>query len=124
MLIEGISLDAKTVKPIQVDDDNHLQVDVVSSSSSVGTSVVTKVASSATNVTLKVSNSLRLQLFIFNDSTNILYVKFGQTASLSDYTLKILAGGFYELPYPVYTGRVDGIWDSVNGNAYITEMTS
>jgi hypothetical protein len=61
---------------------------------------------------------------IFNDSTAILYVKFGTTASTTSYTVKMLAGQYFEFPGPaIYTGRVDGIWDSATGAARITEDT-
>lgn len=81
------------------------------------------VASSASNVTLQASNAARRGLLIFNDSTQVLYVKFGATASSSSYTVQIAAGGYYEVPQPVYTGQVDGIWASANGNARVTELT-
>jgi|SRR4051812_46513288 hypothetical protein len=89
------------------------------------TSVVTQVASSASSVTLKAANSSRLGFVITNDSTQILYVKFGTTASSSDYTLKMQPGTIYEsAASPRYTGRIDGIWASANGNAYFTELTA
>ena len=84
---------------------------------------VDQVASSATNVTLMAANADRLGLTIHNSSTQILYVKFGATASATSYSVKIAADGFYELKHPVYTGIVDGIWVSADGNAYVTELT-
>jgi hypothetical protein len=30
------------------------------------------------------------------------------------------AGAYYEFPQPCYTGQVDGIWASANGNARLT----
>lgn len=81
------------------------------------------VASSATNVTLKAANASRRGLAIFNDSEAVLYVKFGATASSSSFTVKIAAGGYYEMPQPIYVGIVDGIWASANGNARVTELT-
>jgi hypothetical protein len=88
------------------------------------TATVSQVASSASSVTLKASNASRMGLIIFNDSTAALYVKFGETASTTDFTVKILAGGYFELPFPCYTGKVDGIWAAANGYAYVTEMTA
>ena len=88
------------------------------------TPAVTQVSSSASSVTLKASNANRLGLTIQNDSTAVLYVKFGATASASSYTVKMVAGAYYEAPAPVYTGIVDGIWASATGNAYITELTA
>lgn len=88
------------------------------------TSTLSNVSSSATNVTLLASNANRLNAAIFNDSTQILYVKLGTTASTSSYTVQIAAGGYYELPtVNIYTGIIDGIWASANGNARVTELT-
>jgi hypothetical protein len=84
------------------------------------TATLTPVASSASSVTLFSAVSLVNARAIFNDSTAVLYVKFGATASTSDYTVQIPAGGYYEFPQPLYGGRVDGIWASANGNARLT----
>lgn len=89
------------------------------------TSTLANVASSASNVTLIASNASRKGAYIFNDSTAILYIKFGATASVTSYTVQVAAGGYYELPASpcLYTGIVDGIWASANGNARTTEIS-
>lgn len=83
---------------------------------------VTSVASSATSVTL-LAASARRGATIYNDSTQVLYMKFGITASNTSYTVQLASGDYWEMPYPIYTGRIDGIWASANGNARITELT-
>lgn len=80
------------------------------------------VASSATSVTVLASNASRKGAIIFNDSTKILYMKFGTTASATDFTVKMMPGDYYEIPFG-FTGRLDGLWASVNGNARVTELT-
>lgn len=87
------------------------------------TSAVTSVAGSATSVSLLAANAARKQATVYNESTANLYLKLGATASITSYTVKITAGGYYELPRSGYTGAVDGIWDAANGNARITELT-
>lgn len=88
------------------------------------TSAVTSVASSATNVTILASNATRKQAAVYNESTQILYLKLGTTASVTSYTVQIPASGYYELPgITVYTGQIDGIWASANGNARVTELS-
>lgn len=88
------------------------------------TSTLSNVSSSASNVTLLSSNSSRKGATIFNDSSSALYVKFGATSSTTSFTVKIAAGGYFEVPGPaVYTGILDGIWDSVSGAARVTEIT-
>lgn len=87
----------------------------------LASATVTQVASSATNVTLQAANANRQSLAVFNDSTAALFIKYGATASSTSFTVKVAAGGHWEMPLPAYTGIVDGIWASANGNAYVTE---
>jgi len=90
----------------------------------VQTATLTNVASSASNVTVVAANSSRRALIIVNDSTAILYLKFGATATTSSYSVKLIAGETYNSPIAnVYTGIIDGIWASANGNARVTELT-
>lgn len=87
------------------------------------TATLSNIAASATNVTLLASNASRRGVIIYNDSTKILYVKFGATASATSFTIKMGSDGFYEMHTPVYTGIIDGIWASASGTARITELT-
>ena len=84
------------------------------------TATVANVASSASNVTLFAAAATVSMRTIFNDSSAILYVKFGATASTTSYTVQIAAGGYFEFPVPLYAGQVDGIWASANGAARVT----
>lgn len=79
------------------------------------------VAGAATTTSLLASNSARLGATIYNDSTAILYLKLGATASTTSYTAQLAAGAYYEVPFQ-YTGAIDGIWASATGNARITEL--
>jgi len=89
------------------------------------TATLTNVASSATSVTVLASNANRLGAMIFNDSTQVLFLKFGATASSSSYTTALGPGAYYELPTAhIYSGIIDGIWVSANGNARVTELTA
>ena len=88
------------------------------------TSAVTSVAAAAADTTLLVLNATRKGASIFNDSpTATLYLKLGTAASLTSFTTKVGPGGFYEVPSPVYTGAINGIWDAAVGNARVTEIT-
>lgn len=81
-------------------------------------------SSSASNVTLLASNGARKGATIYNDSTAVLYVKFGVTASATSYNVAMAAGSYFEIPFiPQYTGQIDGIWASAAGAARITELT-
>ena len=84
---------------------------------------ISVVNDSASSVTLKTANSNRLAIIILNASTVGLYVKYGTTASSSDYTQFLEAGEV--LREELYTGRIDGIWESdASGAARITELTA
>jgi hypothetical protein len=78
------------------------------------------VASSASSVTVFAASGTVKARTVFNDSTAVLYLKFGATASTSSYTVQMAAGAYYEFPQPVYGGLVDGIWAAANGNARVT----
>lgn len=87
----------------------------------VDTSNITSVTSSASNVTLLASNPNRKGASIFNDSSQVLYVKFGTTASSTSFTVRLTNNDYYEIPFG-YVGQVDGIWASANGAARVTEL--
>lgn len=99
-------------------------VTVTVTPATVASASLSNVSASASSVTLSAANTSRKGWAIFNDSTTAnLFVKFGTTASATSYTVKILAGGFYEMPGPpIYTGQLDGIWDVAAGAARVTEF--
>ena len=80
------------------------------------------VASSASSVTLFAANTEARARYVFNDSSSVLYIKFGTTASVTSYAVQVAAGAFFTFPTPLYAGRVDGIWAAANGNARTTEL--
>ncbi len=85
------------------------------------TATVAQVASSASAVTLQAANADRRGLRVQNDSTAVLYLKYGAGASLTSYTKKLVAGEYWEMPPNDYSGIVSGIWATTNGFAYVTE---
>lgn len=84
-------------------------------------SAVTSVASSAVEVTLLPENVKRFGATIYNDSTKILFVKFGTGVSTTSFTAKIPSAGYFEVPF-TYAGIITGLWAAVNGAARITEL--
>ena len=107
------------VQTLLTDTAGRLEVNTTGSDST--TSTLTNVAASATNVTLLAANTDRTGAIIVNDGNKNLYIKFGATASTTSFTAKIPSNGYYEVPFS-YTGIIDGIWDSANGSARITEL--
>lgn len=91
---------------------------------SAGTATLSNVSTSGTSATLLSANARRLGATIYNDSSVVLYVKFGTTASSTSFTVAMAAGAYYEIPIgAVYTGRIDGILASSTGTARVTELT-
>lgn len=89
------------------------------------TATLANVASSITSVTLLAANADRLGTVIENESTSVLYVKFGATASATSYTYLVAANTRLDLrsASTEYTGIITGIWVTANGNARVTELT-
>lgn len=100
---------------------------LVQESSQVAASAsVAAVADSATNVTILAANAARKGACIFNTSSAILAIKFGATAVFANsFTARIAPNQLYELPKGrgIYTGIIDGIWetDPGTGSAIVTE---
>jgi hypothetical protein len=59
---------------------------------------------------------------VYNDSSAVLYLKYGTTASATSYTVQVPAGYYFEFPRPIYDGVVEGIWVAANGAARCTEV--
>lgn len=90
----------------------------------VSAAVVVAVAVTAINdATLLLANRARRGAYIFNGAGEDLYVKFGESATVDLFTVKIPPGGFWEFPgLPVYTGLVTGIFSSGSGDVMVTEL--
>lgn len=102
-------------------DIGDVDVTSVPLPTTAATSSVSSVAGSATNVTLLSSSAGRKGFRAFNDSSSVCYVKYGTTATSSDYTVQLLPGAFLEENH--YSGRVDGIWVTATGAMKLTELS-
>lgn len=86
-----------------------------------GTATLANVADSATSVTVLAANAERIGAVVVNDSTETLYLKYGATASLTSYTVKLGPQQQHDVR-PGYTGILDGIWSADGaGAARVTE---
>lgn len=94
---------------------------VYATQESNASATATLVSSSATTVTILAANDNRRAAIIFNDSTKRCYLKLGSGASISSYTFKMSAQGYWEVP-GFYTGIITGFWESANGFAAVTEI--
>lgn len=85
----------------------------------------TSVAAAGVDTVLLAANANRKGASVWNDSaTATLLLKFGAGASAASFKVSISPGTGYELPYPVYTGAVNGFWTgAIAGSARISEET-
>jgi len=89
-----------------------------------GTATLSNVTASVSSVTIIAANESRKGVVVFNDSSSDMYLKFGDTASTSSFTVKVSSNTLYEMPGPhLYSGVIDGIWDTATGTARVTELT-
>lgn len=100
---------------------NGLKVDPLSSLKAPS-ATITSVSGSASTTSLLAANSSRNGVTFYSNSTVNLYLAFASTSSSSVFTVKLPPGGYFEVPFPVYTGQISGIWDSATGAVLITEM--
>lgn len=85
---------------------------------------VTSVADTATSTTLLSSSGARKGFRITNTSSAVLYVKYGTTASATDFTVRLPQWAYLEENF--YSGRVDAVWasDPGDGAALITSLSA
>jgi hypothetical protein len=88
------------------------------------TATVTAVPQTTVNGTvLLAANASRLGGTIYNNiSSGFLFIKLGAGATPTDWSVKIAPGFAHELPFPVYTGQITGVWSVAGGGtAQVTE---
>lgn len=89
----------------------------------VSTVTLTALASAATSAQLLAANAARLGLRLENTDANGVYVKYGTTASSTSFDVYMPGGSSFEMPGPIYTGRIDAIWVADgSGSLYATEF--
>ena len=71
-------------------------------------------------VVLAQANSSRKGISLWNNSTGNIYVNLDDVPTLTDFTVKLVPGGYYEIPFG-YTGQVQGLWDAAGGNGVLVK---
>jgi hypothetical protein len=86
-------------------------------------STVTSVAITAnSNNVLLAANSSRIAATIYNATNKIAYIKYGSTASATNYTLQLMPNAYFEVQND-WTGEIDSFASNgTNGNILVTEM--
>jgi len=93
---------------------------VTSNEPQQSTASISRVSVTNASTTLKTSNSSRITLIIFNEGNQPIYVKYGSTASVTDYTIIIPSGQGYTVAN--YTGIVTAITSASTSNVQVTEL--
>lgn len=86
------------------------------------TSLLTTLGASVSTVTLLPARTNRKNTCFFNNATGNLYLFLGGGATVTQCTVKIPAGGYYELPVGSFGGLMSGVWDATGGSVYMTEL--
>jgi hypothetical protein len=108
---------------VKVSPSGALTVDATISATAV-VPTLSNVGDSASSVTVLASNSSRKGAVVVNDSSAVLYLKFGATASATSFTFKMQPDDTVIINAKnLYTGIIDGIWASdAGGSARVTEF--
>lgn len=125
--IAGWDYSSTTRNLVKVDSSGNQYVLGTGVSSSVltsertgltGTLTNTSVATSST--TLAASSTSRRGVVVHNDSSQVLFLKYGTSASSTSYTFLVQPGEHWWMPMPLYTGAVTGIAGAATGTWRIT----
>jgi hypothetical protein len=87
------------------------------------TATVSSVAAAIASTLLLAANAVRKGAMVYNDSAAEMYLKMGTGASATSFSVDMLPGSYYEVPYG-YTGVLHGIWALATGSARVTELTA
>lgn len=89
-----------------------------------GTGLTTRTATS-NSASVRVDSGVvnRRGFVVVNESSAVMYLKFGATAASTDYTVALAAGSTYESLIDGYTGRLDAILSTGSGFAQVTELS-
>src|SRR4051794_24664239 len=98
--------------PIPTDAVTGEQIlSVDDSAGQVSTASISTINASAASQQLLAANTSRRGLALQNtDPQYGVYVKYGATATSTSFTAYIGPMGYWEMPHPIYAGRIDAIW--------------
>ena len=120
-LLEGRRLQAAILDVLQT--AGIVTAPVGAPGGSVSTGALTSVNSAATSANVIAANAARKGLLAFNTDENAVLLKYGTTASVTSFTVRLPSNGYWEMPQPVYTGAIDAIWEADGSGALkLTEL--
>jgi hypothetical protein len=116
---------------IAAGDNNIGNVDIVTAPTlSINPIIATQATTTNLGATVAVQtvaalNANRLGLYVFNEvESGFMYLRYGANASAASYSIRISAGGFWEMPQPIFTGQITAAFSvSTTTSAKVTEVT-
>lgn len=84
---------------------------------------LTNITGTVNGVLVVATDGTRKGIYIVNDSTANLLVRLGTPATTASFSLKITTASSWQMPFPIFQGRIDAIWDATNvGAARVTVL--
>lgn len=103
-------------------DVARVQGTAVTKEARTTTSAITSVSAAITDTPLLGINTGRFGAAVYAEGPGTLFLKLGNSASTTSYTVQMTPQTYYEVPF-YWTGSVNGIWGTASGTARITEIT-
>lgn len=85
-------------------------------------SAITSINAAISDTMLLGINTGRFGASVYAEGPGTLFLKLGNSASTTSYTVQMTPQTYYEVPFG-WTGSVNGIWGTQSGTARITEIT-
>ena len=104
-------------RPISYSGGTGVPVQAIRPASNFGT----RIAGTIGNLIILAANPNRIGASFYVESGSAMYLKHGSNAGTFDYTVQVLAGALYEMPFG-YSGTVSAIWQFASGTVQITEV--
>lgn len=120
--VTGFSVGTHRAVAVALVDTGGNQITSLTGTSFPSTATLSNISTSTASATAAALNTSRKGLRIFNDSDNLMYLKFGTTASATSHTDQVDPKSSW-IDKDGYTGRVDVILDGSTGTARVTELT-
>lgn len=109
--------------PVRLVDNGDDTYSLAAAPDPVDSATVTSVNSSSSSQQLLAANDSRHGVMAVNTDANACLLKYGSTASSTSFTVRIPANSYWEMPQPIYRGRIDVIWEGDGeGALVVTEI--
>lgn len=108
---------------VQSDDAQPVTVQDAQASTATTTRFSGGTAIGTTASTIAAANTNRRGLIIFNEgASQDVFIKYGTGATTTSYAFKIIkAGGYWEMPQPIYTGAITAVVATGSTELQVTE---